>query len=335
MTMAAEIVPYQQRVDTITDVLKRNNKGITSLLPAHVKPEMLMRTVFTAVTQTPKLLECTPVSILRCTLQAAMLGLPPNDGRGLSYLVPFKRNVKIDGRWEKISECQLITGYRGRLLLARQSGEVRAIDAGVVHEGDVWDYEKGLAPRLIHRKSKEPAYEPNGSTLRRKIVAAWCCASVSGERQFEALEWWEIERIRNGSQGYQYAIKFDGDSPWINHPGAMSMKTAVNAECKLLPLSSERLALAQRIDDAHDMGQAQPFEFGEVQIIDSEAGEAEKPPATDADGLVAGMGKGKGKPKANGNDAPADRCDGKHVVSAAGCGAPDCKRVTREPGDEG
>lgn len=275
--MSTEIVPQEKRIETLQSVMSKNNKAITSLLPAHVKPEMLMRTIFTAVSSTPKLLECSPASIIKSALQAAMLGLPPNDGRGLSYLVPYKN--------KGVSEAQLITGYRGLVLLARQAGDVGAIDCAVIHNGDEWGYEMGLNPKLFHRKSKEPAYKSDGSTLIRPIVASWCAASIKGERQFTLLEWWEIERIRNGSKGYQNAISYKGMNPWIEHPGAMAQKTAVRAQMKMIPGSSERLSMAQNLDDAHDNGSPQDYGIISERIEDPDR-QLESKSATDIGDLA-------------------------------------------------
>lgn len=325
----AEIVTVEKKALTIEQLVASNERQITSLLPKHLNPRHLMRLVVTAINGNKDLVKCTGASLVRATLQAAMMGLPPNDGRGLAYLIPFKRRAQIDGRWTDVHEVQLIPGYRGLLLLARQSGEVKSVGAHEVREGDFFEYEEGTSQILRYRESTQPAYVIDGDGKERRevekrpITHAWFMADVDGEKQITVLPWWKIERIRNRSQGYQVALHAASEynkaptGPWFEHPGPMAAKTAVRAGCKLLPLSSDRFLAAQTLDEQADRGEAQIFD---PRVVDSVADPDEErtEQITDAGGMAAARQKRLG-------DAPPEKCDGKH--DGDDCGAADCYRT--------
>lgn len=275
-----QIVPYDERIKQITALMAARKTVVQRLLPEHIRPERFMRLVLTAVTNSPtQLAECTPESIVKSMLRAAMLGLSIDDGRGLAYLVPF-----YNGK-ERRKEAQLVPGYRGLAMLARQSGNVGAISAYPVREGDEWEYNLG-DNYMRHVKSRQPAYDDKGVEVR-PVIAAWARATLIGQfgthivrdPQLIVLERWEIDRRRNGSQGYQAAIKFHHGNPWIDHYAEMAAKTAVRDLCKLLPLR-EDTAAALQLDVAHDKGETQEWaEYdAEVHAAPAQGGEQQGQP---------------------------------------------------------
>src|ERR1700690_3025545 len=97
-------------VQTVQDLLMRSKQQIALALPKHMDPDRLCRIALTTIRQTPKLLDCDPLSLIKCVVQCAAIGLEPDPLLGRAYLVPFGR------------ECQLLIGYRGMIDLARRSG---------------------------------------------------------------------------------------------------------------------------------------------------------------------------------------------------------------------
>ena len=61
-------------------------------------------------------------------------------------MIPYKNKGQV--------ECQFQFGYKGLLELAYRSGQIQTIQAETVYEADVFEYELGLYPKLIHK----PAY---------------------------------------------------------------------------------------------------------------------------------------------------------------------------------
>lgn len=194
---------------------------------AHMKPERMMRLMANAMRTTPKLAECDPMSLLGGLMTCAGLGLEPNTIMGHAYLIPFKNNRK------KITEVQLVVGYKGLIDLARRSGHITSISANVHYSDDeVWEYEEGTEARLRHVPGAQ-----EGDKLHAYAIAKF----RDGGHAYVVLPWSKVIKTRDGSQGWQTAVKFGSTakSPWHTHEDEMAKKTAIRALAKYLPLSVE------------------------------------------------------------------------------------------------
>lgn len=253
-----QIIPWPKRFNSFRETLSKMEKQFAMALPKHLKPERLIRIVLTEVTKNPKLLDCSEGSMIGAILQAAQLGLEPGGVLGQAYLVPFK-NYKKGGALE----CQLITGYKGLIKLAYQSGEVGAIRARVVREKDAFRYHYGLEEQLVH----EPWRGPEAGEL----VAVYAVAKIKGvdEAQFLVLERWEADLIR-----HKFSASAD-KGPWVDDFDEMAKKSALRRLCKLLPASTENQALARAValDEHAEAGIPQEFD----NVIDVSVAEPEAP----------------------------------------------------------
>lgn len=135
---------------TIKDYLKAYEGEFAKALPSVLTPERFTRMALTALTKTPKLGQCSPASFMAAMLEAAQLGLEPNTPLGQAYLIPYGKS------------CQFQIGYKGLIDLAHRSGELKSIEAHEVHENDVFEFEFGLTPKLVHK----PAITDRGEVIR-------------------------------------------------------------------------------------------------------------------------------------------------------------------------
>lgn len=225
---AVIVKPPHERMPAIRAFFTQDSvmKAIATTLPRHIKPEKFVRVYLAAMTNSPKLFECTPESLYLTALRAASMGLELDGGvLGQAYPVPYWNNR------ERRLECQLIPGYRGLIKLARNSGAVADVWAEVVFEKDTFDYELGLEPSLKHKRNDSVA-DP-GAMIYAYAVARF----KDGERKFVVMNRAEIERIRNASSSKSKSGEVFG--PWVDHPGEMWKKTAIRRLCKTLPLSVE------------------------------------------------------------------------------------------------
>ena len=249
-------------IRTIQDLLARSKSQIQAALPKHLDADRLARISLTTIRQTPKLLECDPLSLVKCIMQAAALGLEPDPLLGRAYLVPYGREV------------QLIIGYRGLIDLARRSGEIQSIEAHVVYEADEWDYAYGLEPRLFHR--------PADTEKRGKVVAAWALARFKdGGYQFEVMNLSELEAVRRSSRA-------GNNGTWVSHTAEMYRKTVLRRLGKLLPLSptlSSHLAKEEAIESG-----AAFSDDGELVEMQQET------PSSESEKLLSKMAEGKPEP---------------------------------------
>ncbi len=135
------VVSNQTRV---ADLLQKMKPQLALCLPKHMSADRVCRIALTEFRKTPLLMECEPMSFIAAVMVASQLGLEIGI-LGSAYIVPFKNNKK------GIVECNLIPGYRGFIDLARRSGNIISISAEIVYENDIFDFEKGLNEKLIHK----------------------------------------------------------------------------------------------------------------------------------------------------------------------------------------
>lgn len=217
-------------------VLASRKGAIESRLPAHMRhlTDRIVKIAITSAAKTPKILECTRESVLMSIMQAAELGLEPGGALGEGYLVPYS----VKG----VQTCQFIPGYRGLISLARRSGQIVSIEAHIVREGDEFDFELGLEPRLVHKPSMIDGDQG-------KIRAVYAVAKlVGGGIQYDFMVKSEIDAIRKRSKSGDYG-------PWSTDYGEMARKTVIRRLFKYLPVSVE-MTRAMDLDseaDAVDM----------------------------------------------------------------------------------
>lgn len=285
---------------------------------AHMKPERMMRLMANAIRTTPKLGECDPMSLLGGLMTCAGLGLEPNTIMGHAYLIPFKNNKK------GITEVQLVVGYKGLIDLARRSGHITSISANIHYsDDDLWEYEEGTDARLRHVPGPQ-----TGDKLHAYAIAKF----RDGGHAYVVLPWAKVMKIRDGSQGWQTAVRFNATdkNPWKTHEDEMAKKTAIRALAKYLPLSVEfRDALtvdggkadfaafamnpAEQLDATPDDEEGQTID-GEATAVDEAQPAKEAAPTEEAKPAAK---KEQAQPKA---DKPAEEQKPADVADEAASG---------------
>jgi recombination protein RecT len=231
---------------TIEALLKKHGPEIALALPQHVTPERLLRIALSEVRRNPRLAQCSAPSLLGAIFTCAQLGLEPGGALGHCFLIPYR------------DECQFQIGYKGMIELARRSGQIQSLSARCVYEGDEFEYNYGLHEDLIHR----PATGKRGALTHAYAVAKL----MDGGVQFEVMDRFELEEIRDGSQGYQTAIKYNKkDTPWISSFDEMCRKTVIRRMFKYLPVSIE-LVKAANLDETADRGHRQETDIDHLLL---------------------------------------------------------------------
>ncbi|KZC17054.1 recombinase RecT [Rhodanobacter sp. FW510-R12] len=223
-------------------------------LPKHMTADRLARIALTEIRKVPKLAQCDQTSFLGAIMQVAALGLEPGGALGHAYLIPFDKRGKLDnGQWGVVgTEVQLIIGYRGMIDLARRSGQIVSLSARIVYAKDKFSYSYGLDEVMEH--------VPHEGTDPGEMTHVYAVAKlVGGGVQFEVMSRAKVEQTRDGSQGYQAAVKAASkynkpvDSPWTNHFDEMAKKTVIRQLFKYLPVSIE-IQRAVGLDEQADAG---------------------------------------------------------------------------------
>lgn len=253
----ATAAKQHKQPSTIKEYIMAYQSQIAKALPSVMTPERFTRIALSAVSNTPKLAECTPNSFVAALMNAAQLGLEPNTPLGQAYLIPFRNNKK------NITECQFQIGYKGLIDLAYRSGDVRTVQAHIVYENDKFEFEYGLEPQLKHI----PAKENRGD-------AVWVYAVfklVNGGEGFEVMS---MEDVRAHARKYSKAYS---SGPWQTNFDEMAKKTIIKRVLKYAPMKTEFVRgtvadeTVSRIDlDADD---ETPIIQPDYTVIDEETGE--------------------------------------------------------------
>lgn len=201
---------------------------VASVLPKHLTPERMLKTVQIAASKNPKLLQCTKLSLATAIMGASELGLDCSGTLGSAYLVPYGK------------EATLLIGYRGLIDLARRSGKIRSIEARLVYEDDTFDLDFGRTPMLIHK----PDFTAERSDDKIVLVYARARLADQEEPQVEVMSKAEIDAIRKRSRA-------GSSGPWVTDYGEMARKTVVRRLCKYLPMSVE-VERAFQIEDSQE-----------------------------------------------------------------------------------
>ncbi|RTK95946.1 MAG: recombination protein RecT [Neisseriaceae bacterium] len=225
----------QQQPNTIFALLEQHKKQIALALPKHMTAERMVRIVTTEVRKVPDLLKCNPVSLFGAVIQCSQLGLEPGNNLGHAYLLPF-RNTK-----QNTTDVQLIIGYRGMLVLARNSGQIVSIQVFEVFSKDKFHISLGMNPSIQH--------EIVDYADRGEFIGVYAVAHLKdGGVQFEFMTKAQVDEIRKSSKAgnSQY-------SPWATHYNEMAKKTVIRRLFKYLPVSIE-IQQAVTLDEAADAG---------------------------------------------------------------------------------
>lgn len=267
----ASTAPAVNAITTMRDLLQKQLPAIKMALPQTlgITPERVMRIVLTTIQRNPRLLQCTPMSVLGSVMECSQLGLMPDGVLGHAYLVPYG------------NKCQLQVGYKGLIDLARRSGNVKTIHAEAVHEKDFFEYAYGLNQFLRH--------VPSDDEDRGPVVKFYAYAILKDEGgQFKVLSKGDVLKVREKTESWKaFLAKRIRETPWEDEPkgyfNEMGKKTAIRALMKLLPISTE-VSRAVSLDEMADAG----IDQGLSEIIDlppqdfQEAGERGAQAAKDA-----------------------------------------------------
>lgn len=174
------------RRDELLSFVGKYAQEIEKLAPRGITADYHVSSLRLYFQQNPKLLDCTALSIAQGILRVAQTGLT----LGVSCdLLPFGKT------------CQYSPRYTGIVELALASG-TRAINLGVVRDGDHFEYEKGTKIHLSHRTlAKSGAPITYGYAIAEVKQGAFSLEVMTAEqvdahRQKYSKSWWLDDKKR-------------------------------------------------------------------------------------------------------------------------------------------
>lgn len=250
---------------------------LQQLMPAQLmRADKLFQITIHALRTTPSLAWCTKASFVSALVQASKAGLYPGV-RGLAWLIPRRTGPRDAATGEKAWEAHYQLGYRGIIELAYRSPRIAALDAHVVHDGDVFAYEYGTGAYILHKPGRQKeATEP---------VASYAVGWIKGSDKpvFEVCEAWEIDQIKAFA-----GVRADRQSPWTGpFAGEMWRKVPLVRVAKRLPASEELLSAAS-LEDASIAGKSQGIPEEAYDLV----GDLDAPPHEPQEGQGGDNGEG-------------------------------------------
>ena len=233
------------------EYMTKHRSAIENALPRHLNTDRMLRVCLTSFSTTPKLRQCTGISILRSIVVASQIGLEPGVA-GQGYLVPYGKT------------CQFVPGWQGLVGLLNNSGRATAW-TGSVFEGDDWDFQLGSSPRCVHKPG--PNY---GDASKLKWVYA--CGQVNGSA-LPVVEAWPIERVWKHRDRFN---KVGNDHYSYMHPEMYARKVVLLQVLKYMPRSVE-LNNAMVAANASESGRLTKVEDGAVIEMEDEPKSAAPP----------------------------------------------------------
>jgi recombination protein RecT len=225
---------------------------LAEVAPKYMDVGRLVRLMLLACGRSPKILTCSPTSILQFAMKCAETGLEPI-GAGGCWPIPY------ENRKAGTVELQFIPDYRGLVHCAVRSGAIKAAFAEIVRAADQFDYELGLAPSLTHKPARGE---------RGELEAAYCVFDMpDGSRRFAVMDGHEIKAIRARSRA-------SGSGPWVTDEAEMWKKTVIRRAMK--PFAG----LSSSLDTALDADEFVPAEEREPVKMPLALGEV--PPEPEA-----------------------------------------------------
>lgn len=189
---------------------------------------------------------CNIDSIKKAVAMVALTGISLNPTTALAYLVPRK------------GQATLVISYMGMIEILRNSGSVKSLRAGVVYEGDEFDYNFGTDGYLKHK----PVLNRTAGT---KKIGAYAIATLpDGSEEFHFMDWVEIMKRKAKSDGAKSEY-----SPWTNWEDEMSIKTVIRNFYKFLPKTERATEAMTAFDDANPY-QENSKEVHEAEIVENE-----------------------------------------------------------------
>lgn len=246
-----------------------------SILPEHMSPAKLIRSVMNAIQDNKKLLDCELTSILSAAMSAAVLGLEVDKVTGQGYIVPFK------------GKAQFMIGYKGYVTLGFNSGY--QIDAHIIREKDSFFFKDGIPPVLEFEPGARYEDWKDKPHLIRKadrgaIVGAYCKAVnlvYSGAPPLvEAIHIDDImSEHRDRSSGWKaYKSGAVKSSTWETDEEAMILKTPIRALASKLPLKVQKAAA---MESAYERGAHVSIDK-DGEIIETDFEDVTDKPETDS-----------------------------------------------------
>lgn len=225
--------------------LNQRRVNLQKALPDSYPVDRFIHAAKAAVAKNQKLLQCDRLSLYQAVYTAAELGLVPNSALGHGWIIPYGK------------EAQWVTGYQGLVFLVGKSGLGTIEQPVLVYQRDL-DEGRFILEQGDRRRCRLVGFPKDPSKPKGDVRFAFYTTLLpTGQRKFHVVDRDLLLARRDGSKGYQNAIQYKKDHPWISAFDPMCMKTVIRDGAKFEAKSgddvwSERLGRAIEYEDAEE-----------------------------------------------------------------------------------
>jgi recombination protein RecT len=218
---------------TPIESLKHSIKALESqfkmALPSHVSTDRFIRTVLTAIQQTPDLVQADRNSLFGACMKAASQGLQLDGKEAALVTFRSKDGVKV----------QYMPMLSGLLKLVRNSGELSSITSQIIYEKDKY---------WVDSDGEHLNHEPNMFVDRGTVIGCYALAKTKDNAVYiEVLTMDEINAVRSVSRSKD-------SGPWAGaFKHEMYKKTALRRLIKRLPVSTDLDGVLKADDETYDL----------------------------------------------------------------------------------
>ena len=199
-----------------------------------------LSSVMADVQRNPKLMECTPSSLVNSYIMMAQMGFMPSGISGESYVLPYSNSKKEGNVWVKVMEAQLQVGYQGLVTLFYKAG-VQKITSGVVRKND--------KTTLINGELSHEVDLSLSKAERGEAIGAYVTVLFNGEKSTKYMNSQDIiDHAKKYSKSYDPIGKYSPWNPENDLEKWMWVKTVLKQHAKLLP-KNETINKAIAIDN--------------------------------------------------------------------------------------
>ena len=131
-----------QQVASIKSAMNSKREEIVAIVGSDQRAQRIMMGALMIASDNDKVRECTPASVVKASMQAALADADVSAGVGEGYLVPYRN--KDTG----LQECQFMPGYRLGQRKSQEATGLRVV-ADTVYTKDKWDC-SNIPMRLSH-----------------------------------------------------------------------------------------------------------------------------------------------------------------------------------------
>ena len=211
----------------LVDILRSHAKELAAIAPNYVNVNRLMALAIEAKQRNPLLAQCSPVSILNFCKKCAETGTD-RIGAGGMWAVPFFNSKTGSYDMAPIPDWRLLIEQ------AKRAKAIKHAMVDAVYANDVFEYERGLEPKLMHKPAREN---------RGELQAVYCIYVLpDGTKDFVVMSWNDdIVPIRDRTNAWKSYLKTKHENPWVTDPAEQAKKTCVKRALKIFQGASPEL----------------------------------------------------------------------------------------------